>query len=75
MKRTDLANSYRKANGQFTKKALKEMSEKMRALILAHKGQEYTNPAYFGTWLANRPRHKFKHGCKSVRFQKVFNFQ
>lgn len=68
-------NPYRKENGQFTKKAIEGMAEKLREIILAHKSREYTNPAHFGLWLMSRPRHKFKHGCKSVRFQKVFNFQ
>lgn len=68
-------NPYRKANGQFTRKAIEGMAEQLRAIVLAHKQREYTSPQHFGMWLMSRPRHKFKGGSKSTRFQKVFNFQ
>lgn len=70
-------SSGRKSNGQFTRAAIELFKEKQRDLydaIMRLKRAEYTSPAYFGMWLMSRPRHKFKHGEKSVRFQKVFNY-
>ena len=64
----------RKSNGQFKRAALNAMTEDLREHVMALKRAQYTSPAYFGMWLMSRPRHKFKHGQKSVRFQKVFNY-
>jgi len=64
----------RKSNGQFKSAALDAMAKELRERVLELKRAAYTSPAYFGMWLMSRPRHKFKHGEKSVRFQKVFNY-
>lgn len=64
----------RKSNGQFTRAALDAMADELRERVMSLKRAEYTSPAYFGMWLMSRPRHKFKHGEKSVRFQRVFNY-
>lgn len=52
----------RKENGQFTKTALANFSDKLRNMILDLKQRWYTSPKDYGQALANRPRHAHAKG-------------
>ena len=52
----------RKENGQFTKIALANFSDKLRNMILDLKQRWYTSPKDYGQALANRPRHAHAKG-------------
>ena len=45
------------ANGEFTREALRAMSDALRERVMQLKGAWYTSPAQYGRGLANMPRH------------------